>query len=109
MTMIYALQALVRILDVLVSGAGAIVAGVAVGRSRWAAVVAAGFAGEAIVGLFASLGPVAFQRTGIGVSGLQAFFLIASVLGFAVRATVVAGVAGVLSELRARPTPPPIP
>ena len=93
-------QTLVSWLGVLVAVAGAVVSGLHLGRSRWMMVLCGGFALEAAVLLFYRLG-VLFMRNAILTPGsLGLVFLGAGVVGLVARATVVAGVAGLVTEMR---------
>lgn len=92
--MVRVLMDLVGWLGVLVSMAGAAASAFAIGRTRWAIVLLAGFAGEAVTGVFYRLVPHFFSMIASG-SAQTAYFL-GGVFGLLSHATVVAGVVGVL-------------
>lgn len=92
--MVQALMGLVGVLGILVSVAGAVACAFAIGRTRWALVLLAGFAGEAVTGVFYRVMPTVFSYTGSG--NWQLPYLLGSVSGLAAHAAVVAGVAGLL-------------
>jgi hypothetical protein len=100
--MLQVLMGLVGVLGILVSVAGAVACAFAIGRTRWAIVLLAGFAGEAVTGIFYRIMPTLFSYTGGSYAGAswQLPYLLGSVLGLAAHAAVVAGVAGLLFEAR---------
>jgi hypothetical protein len=96
--MLNVLMGLVGVLGILVSVAGAIACAFAVGRTRWALVLMAGFAGEAVTGIFYRVMPTVFSYTGSG--SWQLPYLLGSLVGLAAHAAVVAGAAGLLFEAK---------
>jgi hypothetical protein len=94
-----ALRELVGWLGVLPPLGGAILCALHLGRSRWAAVLTAGFSVETVILLFYRVVTLAMSRGLIGQGGVGAAFLLASLLGLAARTTIVAAVAGVLADL----------
>lgn len=87
-------------LSVLVALAGAVVSGLSLGRSRWATVLLGGFVAEATALAFSRVTVLAMRNGVVGPSGVGIAFAAASLLALAGRGTVVAGIAGVLTELR---------
>jgi hypothetical protein len=96
--MLQVLMGLVGVLGILVSVAGAVACGFAIGRTRWALVLMGGFIGEAVTGIFYRIMPTVFSYTGGG--SWQVPYLLGSLLGLAAHAAVVAGVAGLLFETK---------
>jgi len=89
-------------LSVLVAAAGAVVSGLSLGRSRWAAFLLGGFVAEATALAFSQAAVLVIRSGAIAASSLSLAFLATSLLGFVGRGLVVVGVGGVLSELRDR-------
>ena len=103
-----ALRELVGWLGVLPPLGGAVLCALHLGRSRWAALLTAGFSVETLIVIFYRVVTLAMTRGLISQAGVGAAFLLASLMGVAARTTIVAAVAGVLAEL-ARSAPPPRP
>jgi hypothetical protein len=85
-------------LSVLVSMAGLAVCALQFGRVRWAGVLLAGFALQALVSAFYRA--LTLLALGAGGRGLGAALSLVSLLGVLGDVAVVVGVAGLLSELR---------
>jgi hypothetical protein len=98
--MLTVLQQFPAWLSVLVAAVGAVVSGLSLGRSRWSLFLLAGFLAEAIAMAFSQVALMGIRAGVVGASSLGLAFLATSLLGLAGRGSVVAGVAGVLSELR---------
>jgi hypothetical protein len=96
--MLQFLMGLVGVLGILVSVAGAVACAFAIGRTRWALVLLAGFAGEAVTGIFYRIVPWLSSYTSGG--NWQVPYLLGGLLGLVAHAAVVAGVAGLLFECR---------
>jgi hypothetical protein len=94
------LFAVVGLLAVLPPLAGAVVSAMHLGRTRWAAVLLAGFATHTVVALFFRLATMLLRSGSVGSSGIQVAFSVASLVGFLAAALEVVGVAGLLNELR---------
>lgn len=86
--------------------AGAVVSGMHLGRTRWAGLLFAGFAAETVLSAFFRLASLLIRKGVLSSSGIAPAFGAASLLGFVAMAAVVAGVAGILGELRAAARPP---
>ena len=103
------LQQIPSWISVLLAAAGAVVSGLSLGRTRWAVPLLAGFLAEAVALAFSQVAVLGIRAGLVSASGLGLVFFATSLLGLAGRGAVVAGVAGVLSELRgagsARPSP----
>jgi hypothetical protein len=93
-------------LSVLMAMGGAIVCGINLGRTRWAAVLMGGFFAEALAMAFSRLAVMAAQSGLTAMGRMGAAFAIASLIGLAGRGAIVMGVAGLLADLR-NPTKPP--
>jgi hypothetical protein len=90
---------LVAWLHLVPSVAGLAVSLASLGRSRWAALLAGGFAVEVLVQLFYRVGTLLIGR-GTGSSGIAGGFALASLLGFLAAAAIVVGIAGLLRDAR---------
>ncbi|MEO8359165.1 MAG: hypothetical protein ABI672_03965 [Vicinamibacteria bacterium] len=105
--MISLAQTIIAWTGVLVAGAGAVASGMNISRSKWAVLLTGAFAIETAVLVFFRLA-VQFATSGVlGASTVGALFLMASVVGVASRAAIVAGIAGLFSELSQRPSTTP--
>lgn len=87
-------------LHVLVALAGAAVCTVHASRSRWLWVLAGGFAAEAAVSASYRLVTLALGRGVLDSSRLEGVFLVTSFAGLAAWAAIVAGLAGLLADVR---------
>jgi hypothetical protein len=94
--MLQVLMGLVSWLGVVVSLAGAGVSAFAIGRTRWALVLLAGFVGEAATGAFYRIMPQVLSYA--GTSDWMGPYFLAALVGLAAHAAVVAGVAGALYD-----------
>ena len=89
-------------LSLLVTVGGVVVSGISIGRTRWATVLLGGFFAEAVAIAFSRLA-VLGVRQGVTTTGsMGAALFLGSLIGLAGRVAIVGGVAGLLSELRAR-------
>jgi hypothetical protein len=95
--MISLLQEIPVWLNVLVAIVGTVVCAVNVGRSRWAALLAAGFFGETVSIAFSRLAVMA-MRHGVSPGSMGAALFLAGMIGLGGRAAIVGGVAALLSE-----------
>lgn len=86
-------------INVLVAVGGAVISAMNLRRSRWAGLLLGGFVVETAVLMFYSLAALAIRNHLIAAAHLGAEYLMASVVGIVARASVVVGLAGVLSEL----------
>jgi hypothetical protein len=103
-----ALRELVGWLGVLPPLGGAVLCALHLGRSRWAALLAAGFSVETLIVLFYRVVTLAMIHGLISQGSVGSAFLLASLVGLAARTTIVAAVAGLLADLaRSAPSPPP--
>jgi hypothetical protein len=103
--MIQTLQYMLGWLGFLVSAAGLVVTALHFRRSRWGWLLVLGFGVETGVSLFYRLPPAMLGGYG---GGMQAIYLLMSLVGLAGRAALVGGVAGVLLERgTAAALPPP--
>lgn len=89
-------------LGVILSIVGLVVACMALGHSRWAIALAAGFGIDSMLGLFYRVATPLLSRGTLGPASFQGVFVVTTLLGVVGTAAMVAGVAGVLSELKAR-------
>src|SRR5262249_47105148 len=89
-------------LSVLTGVAGVVVSAMNIGRTRWATVLLVGFLAETLSMAFSRLALVVVRQRLTTVATLGAAFFLASLIGLAGRVAVVAGVTGLLSELRTR-------
>ena len=87
-------------LSVLVAIGGALVSGLNLDRSRWATFLLVGFLAEATALAFSRVAVFGIRSGAWNASSFAAAFVATSILGLAGRGSVVAGVAGLLSELR---------
>ena len=94
------LQEVPAFLGFFVAVAGAVVSGRSLGRSRWATFLLAGFSAEATAFAFSRVALFAMRNGLVAPSSLGLAFGAAALLGLVGRSSVVAGVAGVLAELR---------
>jgi len=92
-------------LHVLVGLAGVAVCAIHVSRSRWLWVLLGGFAAEAAVSACYRLVTLVLGRGLLVSTHLEGVFLATSFMGLAAWATIVAGLAGLLTELAKRPDP----
>jgi predicted PurR-regulated permease PerM len=100
------LQEIPAWLSVLAGVGGVVIAAMNIGRTRWATVLLAGFFAETLAMAFSRLALLGVRQGLTTVTALGAAFLLASLIGLAGRVAVIAGVAGLLSELRGRAQPP---
>lgn len=91
--------------SVLLLLAGLGVSIVHIGRTRWALPLAGGFGLQALVSLLYRLMP--FVLRSLTPETYQVTFLVTSVLSSIAMAAIVAGVAGLLWELKSRPVSAP--
>jgi hypothetical protein len=91
-------------LNILVAASGALVSALNLKRSRWAMVLLGGFVVE-IVALLSSLAAMVGLRNGAAREGIGLVFGAAALLGIVGKASVVGGLAGVLSEPRSPSVP----
>jgi hypothetical protein len=87
-------------LHLLPSIAGLAVSLASLGRSRWAALLAAGFAAEVLVQLYYRVATLAIGSGMVRSGGIAAGFTLASLLGFAAAVAIVVGIAGLLRDAR---------
>jgi hypothetical protein len=90
-------------LSVLVGVAGIVISAMSIGRTRWATVLLGGFVAETLAMAFSRLALLGVRQGLTTTTTLGAAFFLASLIGLAGRAAVIAGVAGLLADLRARP------
>jgi hypothetical protein len=93
-------QGVVGWLGVLLALTGLVASSLHLGRTRWAMLLAGGFALQTLAMGFTRVVLPMFVRGTLTGGGLEAAFLLAAVLGVAGSAGLVGGVAGVLAELR---------
>ncbi len=98
---VFELVGLVSVLPLL---AGAVVSAMHLGRTRWAALLFGGFATATVVSAFVRLASVFLRNGTFSTSGVALAFTASSIVGFFAMAAVVAGVAGILDELRSHAT-----
>jgi hypothetical protein len=91
---------LVAWLHLLPTVAGLVVSLASLGRSRWAAVLAAGFACQLLAQLFYRVATWFFATGLMRAAGPGAGLALASLIGFAGAVAIVVGVAGLLHERR---------
>ena len=101
--MLTSLQEIPAWLSVLVSASGAVVSGLNLERSRWAPILLGGFVAETIALLFFRAASFALRSGSLHASGAGVVFLVALLLGLIGRGTVVAGIAGMFSDLGRTP------
>jgi hypothetical protein len=101
--MLTVLQEIPAWLSVLVSASGAVVSGLSLGRSRWAPILLGGFVAETFALLFFRAASLGLRSGSLQASGVGVAFLVASLLGLIGRGTVVAGIAGMFSDLGRTP------
>jgi len=87
-------------LGVLLALGGAVLSALHVRRTSWAAVLAGGFGLQAFTMAVARIAVVLVSRGGTGSELVGTVFLLTSLLGMLASGVIVAGVAGVLSELK---------
>ena len=92
---------LLGLVSVLPAIAGIVVAAVHLRGSRWAPLLLGGFAIEAGVGILVRVAAILISRQSMEPTRVQLLFSVAGLVGFAGNAAIVAGVAGLLSQLRA--------
>jgi hypothetical protein len=100
------LQELPSWLAIFVALAGAAVAGLNLGRSRWAAVLLGGFFAEIVAGAFARVAIFGVRHGAATMANIAVALFLAGLLGLAGRLAVVGGVAGLFSEARGRAAQP---
>jgi len=83
------------------SVAGLVVSAAHLGRSRWAALLTAGFAAEVLVQAFYRVATLALGSGAMRSSGTAAAFTLASLVGIVGAVAIVIGVAGLLKDARA--------
>lgn len=88
----------IGLLHVVLGLAGAAIAALYVGRSRWAPLLAAGFGAEAVLALATRLGPMLLAGRGDAMTALGSFYALTTFLGVLAQGAVVAGVAGLLKD-----------
>ena len=88
----------VGLLHVVVGLAGAVVAGLYLGRSRFAPLLLVGFATEAVVAVAYRVLPMVLGAAGRGVESWGAMYLVLTLVGVLAQAAIVAGVAGLLKD-----------
>jgi hypothetical protein len=103
------LAELVAWLHIVPSIAGFAVSVAGLGRSRWAALLAGGFAAEVLVQLFYRVATLAIGAGAMGSGGVAAGFALASLIGFAAAVAIVVGIAGLLRDARAGARDPGLP
>lgn len=94
------LQEIPAWLSVLVALAGAVVSGLSLGRSRWATFLLGGFVAEATALACSRVAVLAIRNGVLAAPSVAVVFAATSLLALAGRGAVVAGVAGVLADLR---------
>jgi hypothetical protein len=99
------LAGLVRLLHLTVTLGAIVVCALHLGRSRWVGVLLGGFVVELVVSLGYSIVPMAMGSGALSTSGLSLAFAALSAVGLLGHGAVVAGVAGLLRELRAAAAP----
>jgi len=87
-------------LSVLLALGGSVLSALHVRRTTWAAVLAGGFGLQAFTMAVARIAVVMVSRGGTGPDLISTVFLLTSLLGLVASGAIVAGVAGVLSELK---------
>lgn len=87
-------------LHLLPSIAGVAVSVANLGRSRWAALLAAGFAAQVLVQAFYRVAALALGAGAMRSTGIGGGFALASLIGFAAAVAIVVGVAGLLKDAR---------
>ena len=87
-------------LSVFVAASGAVVSGLNLARSRWAPVLLGGFLAETIAAVFFRAATLGLRSGALQASKVGVAFFVASVLGLIGQGTVVAGLAGIFSDLR---------
>jgi len=87
-------------LSVLLALSGATLSALHVRRTAWAAVIAGGFALQAFAMACSRIAIVLITRGDQSAGGMPVLFLLTSLLGLTGSAAIVAGVAGVLAQLR---------
>jgi hypothetical protein len=98
-------------LGVLLALTGFVVCALHLGRTRWALVLAVGFALQTFVMAFNRLAMSLLTRGALGGGSVETAFLLSSVFGVVGSAAIVGGLAGVLSELKRvteQPATPPV-
>jgi hypothetical protein len=104
--MLTALQEIPAWLGVLVAVGGAVVSGLNLGRSRWAPILLGGFVAEVIASLFFRAASLGLRSGSLQASGIGVAFLVANLLGLIGQGSIVAGLAGMFSDLRKGATTP---
>jgi hypothetical protein len=92
-------------LGVLLSLAGCLGCAMHLGRTKWAALLAAGFGLLTVVNAFYRVATLFLARPG-GAAGIEGAFAFAQLLGLGANAAIVGGVIGLLAE-KARPVSAP--
>jgi hypothetical protein len=100
-TLAMALTGLLGWIGVLVSLAGLAVSLYNLGLSRWTPLLAGGFGLQMVLGLFHRVWPFVAQR-GLGFGYTPSVFVVTTLLSVVAGSLIVAGVAGLLSELKSR-------
>ena len=98
--MLTSLQEIPAWLSLLVAVGGAVVSGMNLGRSRWAPILLGGFVAEVIASLFFRAATLGLRSGALQTSGVGVAFLVGNLLGLIGRGAVVAGLAGMFSDLR---------
>jgi hypothetical protein len=98
--MLTALQEIPAWLSFFVAATGAVVSGLNLGRSRWAPILLGGFVAETIASLFFRAASLGLRSGALQTSGIGVAFLVANLLGLIGQGTIVAGLAGMFSDLR---------
>ena len=98
--MVTLLQDMPGWLNVLLAATGAVVSGLNLARSRWAPVLLGGFLAETIASLFFRAATLGLRSGALQASRVGVAFFVASVLGLIGQGAVVAGLAGIFSDLR---------
>ena len=87
-------------LGLLVAASGAVVSGLNLARSRWAAILLGGFLAETIAAVFFRAATLGLRSGALQPSRVGVAFFVASVLGLIGQGTIVAALAGIFSDLR---------
>jgi hypothetical protein len=87
-------------LSLLVAASGAVVSGLNIARSRWAAILLGGFLAETIAAAFFRAATFGLRSGALQASRVGAAFFVASLLALIGQGTIVAGLAGMFADLR---------
>ena len=87
-------------LSLLVAVSGVVVSALNLARSRWAPVLLGGFLADTIASIFFRAAALGLRSGALEASKVGPAFFVASLLGLIGQGTIVAGLAGMFSDLR---------